>query len=168
MITIEPHLLDACGLINLAAGGRLDEMAGFFGGLLVAEDVADEAPSAVSASSGVELVALTTAESELLVELAAIDGMDAGEAATFAVARARDLPVVTDDRRAIRAAAESAPGVRIHATASVVRAYVEREAVALTDAAEILRAIEGKASFVPAAGTPDAEWWASVVGGRLE
>jgi predicted nucleic acid-binding protein len=162
MITREPQLLDACGLINIVAGGRVSDVAAFFGGLVVVEDVAEEAEDAVAAATGLIVVSLTDAESEVLIELARIDGMDAGEAATFAVAAARSLPVVTDDRRAIRAGADHVPHVCVHRTASVLRAYVEGMAVSAKDAAAMLDAIEVEASFRPAPGSPDAGWWASV------
>ncbi|HEY8722241.1 MAG TPA: hypothetical protein VIL92_00105 [Gaiellaceae bacterium] len=162
MITIEPQLLDACGLINITAGGRVDEIADFFGGLLVAEDVAEEAPDAVAATSRLTVVSLSDAENAMLVVLAALDGMDTGEAATFAVAEARSLAVVTDDRRAIRAAAEQVPQVHVHRTASLLRAYVEGAGVLARDVAAMLEAIEGTASFRPATGSPDSDWWTTI------
>jgi predicted nucleic acid-binding protein len=159
MIRIEPLLLDACGLINIAATGRIAEIADFFGGLLVVEDVAEEAPRAVAVASTLAVIFLGDAESETLVALAAIDGMDAGEAATFAVAAARRLPVVTDDRRAIRAATEHTPDVRIYRTASVLRAFVDQAQLSHRVVEEMLKAVESEASFAPADGTTDADWW---------
>jgi predicted nucleic acid-binding protein len=162
MVARERQLLDACGLINIVAGGRVSDIAEFFGGLVVVDDVAEEAADAAAAAKSLIVVSLTDAESEMLVELARIDGMDAGEAATFAVAAARSLPVVTDDRRAIRAAADHVPHVRVYRTASVLRTYVEGMAVNANDAAAMLEAIEIEASFRPAPGSPDAHWWLSV------
>lgn len=162
MDEIEPLLLDACGLINLCATGRVDEIAAFFGGLSVVEDVADEAPSAIAVTAAIQVLSLSDDEAAALVALAAVDGMDAGEAATFAVAALRNLAVVTDDRRATRAAAEEIPRVPIYRTATVVRAFVEGTSLAFPVAALLLQAIEEDASFAPAPGTPDATWWREV------
>src|SRR5947209_1868569 len=118
-----PLLLDACGLINISATLRTDDIAAFFGGLLVVEDVADEAPGAITATPVIQVLSLEDDEAASFVRLAAVEGMDAGEAATFAVAASRNLDVLTDDRRAIRAALEQVPRVRIHRTATIVRAF---------------------------------------------
>lgn len=156
---LRPLLLDACGLINISATGRTDDIAAFLGGLFVVEDVADEAPGAIAAAAVIQVLALEDDEAALFVELAAVDGMDAGEAATFAVAASRELDVVTDDRRAIRAALEHVPSVRIHRTATVIRAFVEKASLSAQEVVSLIDAIEEEASFVPAVGTPDADWW---------
>lgn len=159
MKDLGPLLLDACGLINIFATGRIDDIAAFFGGLSVVEDVADEAAGAIAAAAVIQVLSVEDGEAALLVQLAAIEGMDAGEAATFAVAASRDLDVLTDDRRAIRAALEHVPRVRIHRTATIARAFVEGASLSAQDTASLLKAIEEDASFIPAVGTPDADWW---------
>ncbi len=160
METIERQLLDACGLINLGASGQVTEISALFGGLLIVEDVAAEAPGSVLvAGSALQILSLTDIEAETFVALAAVDGMDAGEAATFAAAVQRGLPVVTDDRRAIRVARDRLGDVRINSTPMIVRAYAE--GIGLDDAAisQLIQAIEAEASFIPASGGVDVEWW---------
>jgi predicted nucleic acid-binding protein len=158
--TIEPQLLDACGLINLCASGELAEIASFFGGLLVVDDVAAETPGSIAtAGSAIQVVALTEVEAEAFVALAAIDGMDAGEAASFAVAAQRGLPVVTDDRRAIRVARDRLRGIRVNSTPTLVRAYAEGVGLGDVASKEMIRLIEEEASFIPVSGGADVDWW---------
>jgi predicted nucleic acid-binding protein len=165
METIEPQLLDACGLINVCASGRVIEIAAFFRGLFVVDDVAEEAPGAILvAGVAIQVLSLTDAEAEMFIALAAIDGMDAGEAATFAVAASRELPVATDDRRAIRAAREQVPDVRINSTPTLIRAFAEGASLDAVSISEIVQTIEADASFVPAGGGADVVWWESVRG----
>lgn len=160
METIEPQLLDACGLINLCASGHVTEISEFVGGLFVVEDVAAEAVgSVVVAGDAVTVLALTDLEVETFVALASVDGMDAGEAATFAAAVHRSMPVVTDDRRAIRVARDQFEGIRINSTPSVVRAYAEGIPLASEVVRDLIQAIEAEASFVPPSGGVDVDWW---------
>ena len=160
METIEPQLLDACGFINVCASGHVAEISAFYGGLFVVEDVAAEAAGSVSvAGSTLEVLSLTDIEAETFVSLAAVDGMDAGEAATFAVAVHRTMPVVTDDRRAIRVARDQLGDVRINSTPMLVRAYAEGVGLDAAAARQLIQAIEAEASFIPASGGVDVEWW---------
>jgi len=160
METIEPQLLDACGLINLCASGHVREISAFFGGLFVVEDVVVEAPdSVVIAGSALQALSLSDAEVETFVALAAVDGMDAGEAATFAAAVQRGMPVVTDDRRAIRVARDRLGAVRINSTPMVVRAYAEGVGLDAAATSQLIQAVEAGASFIPAPGGIDVGWW---------
>jgi predicted nucleic acid-binding protein len=160
METIEPQLLDACGLINACASGQVTEISAFFRGLSVVEDVAAEAVgSVVVAGAAVQILALNDIEVETFVALASIDGMDAGEAASFAAAVHRTMPVVTDDRRAIRVARDQLAEVRINSTPMLIRAYAEGVGLEDEVVRDLIQAIEGEASFIPAAGGVDVDWW---------
>jgi predicted nucleic acid-binding protein len=160
METIEPQVLDACGLINLCASGHVTEISEFVGGLFVVEDVAAEAARSIAvAGAAVRVLALSDFEAETFVALASIDGMDAGEAATFAAAAHRRMPVVTDDRRAIRVARDRLQGIRINSTPALIRAYAEGAALEDGVVRDLILGIEGEASFVPAPGGINVNWW---------
>ena len=85
--------------------------------------------------------------------------MDAGEAATFAAAARRALPVVTDDRRAIRVAHDQLADIRITSTPTLLRAYAEGVGLGDIACSKMIRVIESGASFVPASGGVDVDWW---------
>jgi predicted nucleic acid-binding protein len=165
MASTQRLLLDACGLINLHASQRFLEIVRSFGGFWIVEDVEEECDETLRQIARdpslpeLAVLSLNGAELETLVLLAALDGMDAGEAATFAVAHHRRLSVVTDDQRAIRVAIDHLPAIEVVATATVVRKFSEAAGLPQSEIHSMLIAIETDASFAPGAESSDGDWW---------
>lgn len=113
--------------------------------------------SDVLASGRLSFVGLADDELDLYVELGR--ELDDGEAAALAHAANRSLVLLTDERKAIRIAAERFPTIAIVRTAALFRRWsagVLQELVA-----EVLHTVEDDASYLPNASDPDREWWFS-------
>jgi hypothetical protein len=68
--------------------------------------------------------------------------------------------VATDDRKAMRLAAES--GVSVVTTPELVERWVKATAPANKEVADAIRCIERFAKFRPRRGSPLYEWWAAL------
>jgi predicted nucleic acid-binding protein len=86
--------------------------------------------------------------------------LGAGEAAALAIARARGLPLATDDRPARRVATE-APAVPLVSTAELMRDWARDRT--RHEVRSALRAITRTAAFRPRASDPLAGWWSDVI-----
>lgn len=171
-------LLDACSLINLVASGiPLADMAHAIGRQFIVTTFAAEESLFVSGLSdsdpaipvGVEALAtaghltitsLTTDELAQFIELA--KSIDDGEASTLAVARARELDLATDDRRAIRVANEI--GVNVTTTAQLVRLWAENSESSADEVSVALSNIERRGNFSPRREDPERAWWEASIG----
>lgn len=165
-------LLDACVAINLAATGKLEDIADtlqlsfvivaqaaaevgylrdIIDGELVLSTIELTAPS-----EALEIVELEPSELRLYLELAAL--VDDGEAATIAVAIQRGIDVATDDRRARRLCQERhlAEPVR---TVALLHAYAHAAGLADEQIRAIIVKVRDRASFQPARTDPDIKWW---------
>jgi hypothetical protein len=174
----EPLVWDGCGLLNLAATTRAEEVLRSLGreSSVVAEVLEREAlylrPLPEEDASGtvvptdvsrlvemraLAVVTLTPAEIELFVRLA--EQVDDGEARTIAVAWSRGLRLVTDDRAALRVWRElgaRAPGLT---TPEWVRLWSEACGSAPEVIGGVLRRIEVCARYRPRHTHPLYEWW---------
>lgn len=169
--------LDACGLLNLAGAGlTVTEVRSAVGlSLLVVEQVAREAlwiedivdgelvqlPVDLNdpAFAGLEEIRLSDVELELFVALA--QDVDDGEAATLAAAAARNLVVLTDDRKARRVARRL--GVPLVGTAELIRAVADTQDMAADQAGAMLRRVKRRARFTPRRDDPEHGWWSAQV-----
>jgi predicted nucleic acid-binding protein len=168
----EDLLLDACVAINLRATGIWPEIARASGFrfqipepainevLFVTGDDGEREPMPLRdlAQRGwFECCPLSSEELELMVSMAADLGV--GEAACLAVGITRRSIVATDDRFARRRAQHRDRGLRLMTTAQLLRLWADESRQASGRVREALTAIEERASFRPAAGEPDSEWW---------
>lgn len=170
---LDPLLLDACLVINLRAGRILSEVADVLEiRMQLVEQVARESlyleerdgnreaidiPQ-LQADGAVEVFALTGAE-EIATFLSFVPRLGDGEAATLAAAVHRRARVATDDRLALRTAAEHDPPIVTVTTPQLVRRWAERSEASAERVRSVLRDIRDRASFV--APTYDARhaWW---------
>jgi predicted nucleic acid-binding protein len=168
-------MADACVLINLVASERLDEIAQandvVFGlaRLAANESLYTERPGddgvekvpididALEATGHVRVLEFEPEEPETFLRMAA--GLDDGEAATFAVASHRRLPVATDDRRALRYIHDEELDIEVLRTSTLVQRWAERSNPPPDEVREALRRIRDNASFEPGASDPNQEWW---------
>ena len=165
---------DADVLMNLMATGR-------FGAILAAlriaalvaprvesealyleADADDDVPVLIdlapAVSDGTVIQAdLDAEEIALYVELAR--EVDDGEAQAIALARARELRIATDDRRAGRAAARL--DVRVVTTPELMFAWENLARPTPEQIGDSLRAIERRACYRPGRTHPLRSWWES-------
>jgi hypothetical protein len=167
---------DACGLLNLLATDRVDEIVHHLGvpcsvlDEVLAQEVLflrkrpddQNAPSLEEIDPGflferalfIPLVP-TAPERERFTDLALT--LDDGEALTLAVAEARGLAVATDDRAALRHLRESC------GQAVTTPEWIHAWAVATGPSSDVLRSILDsvyvRASYVPPRGHPLRGWW---------
>jgi predicted nucleic acid-binding protein len=175
---VDDLLLDVCVAINLAASGvDLNELAGasavrFLLTTVAAAEALWLAPLELGGqrelieveglvdSGRLQLVDL--AEDELEKFIAFAREIDDGEAATFAVATNRDLPVATDDRRAQRLALANVPPISIIGTTQLLKTWVDASAVEPERAAEMVHAVERRASYIPRRDDQHLAWWVTL------
>lgn len=171
-------LLDACVAINLVASGvDLNELADASSVRFVMTSVAAAealwlAPPEpggerelieveVLVDTGrLQLLDLADDELERFIDFAR--QIDDGEAATFAVATNRDLPVATDDRRAQRLALATVPPITIIGTTQLLKTWVDARAVEPEQAADVVHAVERRASYIPRRDDQHLAWWVTL------
>ncbi len=172
-------LLDACVAINLVASGvELEEIAAAPGVRFVMTSIAaaetlwidpldpeghrERVDIALLADDGaLSLVELADDELDLFVDLAR--NVDDGEAATLTAAIHRGLRVATDDRRAQRLTAGGlAPRVDIVRTTELVKTWAEGPTIDTRRAADAIRLIEYRASYIPPHDDLHFGWWTSM------
>lgn len=164
-----PLVLDACGVLNLAAAMPLDTAGAELGRRLVVIGQAaaevlylDDEEDGAPVRTRVDLAALEIVELEpedLPGYVALAVDLDDGEAATLAAAQARGWPVCTDDRKAIRIAAALRPAVPIVSTASILRSWADQRGLSDAEVGAVLRLVQTRASFGPPPADPEADWW---------
>jgi len=103
------------------------------------------------------------AETDLFVKFAR--DLDDGEAMALAIARNRNWPVATDDRKGSRLAKIN--GIPVITTPDLVKQIADAEASDGARLAECLRKIQDHACFWPPNDHPLWEWWTRAVGRGL-
>lgn len=171
---------DSCVFINLFASGAAEEI--FREGswkFCVCENVRKEVirlrnrqtgeireiPLADHIDSGLleTLDPETDREFELLVEVTATLGKGSdGEAMCFALAASRNLPVATDDKRAVRKALPVLDDLEIVDTLAILQDWAERVRPSKEKLREMLQNIRLWAAFEPPRDHPERAWWEEV------
>ena len=164
-------LLDACVAINLAAAGRLNEIADALQvTFIIAARAASEAgylrdiikgttvltPINLDQFISSEIRELALSELTLYLELASI--VDDGEAATIALAIHQRMDLATDDRRARRLCAERRLA-EPERTAALLHAYAEAARLNDDELRQMLIRVRDRASFLPTRSDPHLKWW---------
>lgn len=171
-------ILDSCAVINLYASGELASILS-----------AHPAPAAIATAAIAELgwvgegprpdgstdvetidvaphitsgaIAKVGPTTDLEVSLYvrfAVD-LDDGEAMSTALAASRGLILVTDDRVALRVAADWLPAIATRTTPDIVKFWAESLRVKPTRLSIALQRIERRARFVPSRRHPLRDWW---------
>ena len=96
------------------------------------------------------------AETDLYVQLAAV--LDDAEAMALAIAKCRNWVLATDERLAIRYAADLA--VPVLSTPALMKQWAEATCPTPSELAMALRRIEFRARFTPSPKFPCHDWWA--------
>lgn len=174
-----PILLDTCVLINLEATEHLDAIARVLDlDLLVTEPARAEVGGLRAEVDGhtqvvpiqlerhigsgtLTVTALKPDEMSAYVQLAR--DLGDGEASSIAVAANRNLAIATDDRKARRISMERGLSEPTRTT-RILRAYCDRARYASPVVRDLLRAVQGRANFVPARSDPDHDWWSAHLG----
>jgi predicted nucleic acid-binding protein len=172
---VDDLLLDACVAINLVASGvDLNELADASSVRFVMTSVAAaEAlwltpllPGDKREIINIEdlvlrgtLTLLDLAGDEPERFIAFAKEIDDGEAATFAVATSRGLPVATDDRRAQRLAVANVPPISVIGTTQLLKIWVDTNGVPHDRVAEVIHSVERRASYIPRRDDLHLAWW---------
>jgi predicted nucleic acid-binding protein len=102
----------------------------------------------------------TDRDFELLIEVTAILGKGSdGEAMCFALAASRNLPVATDDKRAVRKALAVLDDLEIVDTLAILQDWAGRIRPSRERLGEMLGNIRLWAAFEPATDHPGRAWW---------
>ncbi len=171
------QIIDACCLINLYASGRIEGIIPACGGEFhVTEQVQRESLSIRQVDPADESL-LVSVPLNLLPEIASglikecrlesqeeiesyVDfatQVDDGEASSLAIAKSRNWTIATDDRKAIRLAAES--GIDFITTPELIRRWATTGAVSDDEITQAILAIDCFAKFRPRRGDPHLQWW---------
>lgn len=170
-------LLDACAVNNLYATGQLAEIVGCIEGRVgIASAVLQESLyvdghgenaereridlSALLDSGAIETHSPETDDDLYTFLDFAIDLGD-GEAMTLALAEHRHATVVTDDRKAIRLAADS---LTIIPSLELVSIWFNAHEISADQQRDTLIAIQTRASYVPGRSHPHRGWWDRILG----
>ena len=168
---------DSCVFINLFASGAAEEI--FREGswkFCVCENVRREVIRLRNRQTG-EILEIPLAEHidsglletmdpetdrdfELLIEVTATLGKGSdGEAMCFALAASRNLPVATDDKRAVRRVGALIDDLEIVDTLAILQDWVGKIRPSSERLREMLQNIRLWAAFEPARDHPERAWW---------
>jgi predicted nucleic acid-binding protein len=173
-------LMDACGLLNLLATDRLEEIALAHNAvfwvpqLILKREVKYlhalenggrgqrvEVDLSAEIERGLIVPIKRPSDDEVLTsfEIRRNARIGPGEAIAIATAIHRGGVVVTDDRRAITVMLERAPNVARLTTSQVVRKWCEYRLMSSTEIERTLHAILTRSRFTPAVDDPEFSWW---------
>jgi predicted nucleic acid-binding protein len=170
-------ILDCCSLINLYAGwGGLSEIKALDYSWFVSEAVLAEAQHVgeYSADGGIVrvpvnlrevldsgLVAAVKPESDQEIQdyLTFAMELDDGEAQSLALAKHRGFLLLTDDKKALRMARLPEVNVPVLTTPQVLRQWAEIDRNNASRAHMVVKRVQILARFLPAAGSPELDWW---------
>lgn len=96
-------------------------------------------------------------EAELDTFVALAQRLDDGEAECLAIAKERGWHIATDDRLAIRVAAEM--DVKIVTTARLVQNWAKSSGVSQAEIVSVLKSIQELARFTPNPNSDGGAWW---------
>lgn len=171
-------LLDACAVINLYATRRMDAIVGAVSTEVgIVDLVRSEARYVLRGGPGDDarerepvdlapfidagrLRVVTPTETELATFVDLTLSLDDGEAMTAAVAIARDLVVVTDDRKADRVLADR---VRIRSSLDLIRVWSDQTGIDPATLRAALVDLRERGSYVPRRAHPLHRWWEAAV-----
>lgn len=174
------RLLDASSVINFAACGLLVELANYRGRFHIVDLVADEAlfvrrggsdedvddriPIDLSLLVERELLQIESQfnEEELATFIDLAINVDDGEALTLAVAEHRGYVFVSDDRKAMRIAADRGL-VDVATSLELIRDWIEAQRLSTERSRRILVDLYERGRYIPPRSHPLREWWESVV-----
>lgn len=171
------HVLDTCCFINFFASGQAGKLLNAVGGavaipeavkreaLYLAPPHPDEKPTVIDIDQVIAELKLSVVapsndrELALYVELAA--ELDDGEAMGLAIAKERDLILLTDERKARKQAA--ALEVEVLTTCDVVAAW--EPSARKAEVIEVVQRISHRARYSPGSREARYEWWMKLLSG---
>ncbi|MEY4531147.1 MAG: hypothetical protein RLZZ156_1868 [Deinococcota bacterium] len=183
------YFLDSCSLLNLAASGRLAQIAKTLelrfsvipkvypnesqfvhqrDGRVRLEAVALDLSDVVQAGIIHIEADLTPAELELYLEFIDPDNknrIDDGEAMTAASAIHRKAGLVTDDRKARRVILERVPTMQIISSMGLVRMWAEKNGIARPELIEVFENIEICARYTIGKRDAEFDWYKKITEG---
>jgi predicted nucleic acid-binding protein len=173
---------DACVLLNLLASGRFDDIAGGCDlRFAVVSEVAGETLYLRHAASGEhERIDLQVFVARGLLEVFKVNGraeqlrfielavnLDDGEAASIAVAEARDFALATDDKKARAVIQRKGVRIKLWSTFELLRHWQAIAGISDGALGSVLENIADRAKFRPKPGHPEFKWWSKAVNAKL-
>lgn len=176
------RIIDCCTLLNLYAGwGGLTELAEFDVSWCISKSVSKESeyvreydttsgkiitiPLGMDGAVKAGLLSIIAAESEQertdYVEFAT--ELDDGEAESLALAKNRQLILVTDDQKSLHVARRPDVNVEPLTTVSVLQEWEKMNRTNSKRLKVVVNRIRDLARFHPPPGTPDRAWWDTFV-----
>jgi hypothetical protein len=178
MAEVSGWVWDACGLLNLAATRRAEDILSYLdvpsyvvqevrnGEVLYLRSLPEEDPmgklvtvdlTPLLGAGLLQELMLDTVEQSLFVGFAA--SVDDGEARTAAVAVHCGWGMVIDDRATLRLLAAQSPPVSVLTTPVWVKFWADTTGASSHELGEVLRRIEVCAHFKPRKIDPLKVWW---------
>lgn len=172
-------LLDACTVINLDASRHAADILVYGGPYAVSDIVSQESLYIRRGGNGddardvvrTDLASLvtqqlltvitTTDDAELSMFIDLAQELDDREAMTAAIAIHRRLPVVTDDKKAIRVLTTA--GVTVTSSLHLVKAWIDADLIDPPTASRVLTDIRERGSYLPHRGHPLHAWWSEAI-----
>jgi predicted nucleic acid-binding protein len=167
-------LQDACVLLNLIATDRFEDICSTLNfHFVISTAVLGEALYLRDGSTGArEEINLQNLIDRKLLTVLSLDSddersryityaaqLDDGEAMSLALAECRQIPLATDDRKAIRIVKELKLKVEVWSTVDLLQEWQRQGSVLKTEMRKVLVAIENRARFIP----KDVAWWNKIL-----
>jgi len=172
---------DACVLLNLLATGRFADIAGGCGlHFAVVSEVAGETLYLRDALPGEhETVDLQAFIARGLLAVFGIEGyaeqvryielaveLHDGEAASIAIAEARDFALATDDKKARAVIRRKGVKIKLWSTFELLRHWQAKVGISDAELGGVLMNVADRAKFRPKQGHPEFKWWSKAVSAR--
>ena len=94
--------------------------------------------------------------------------LDDGEAASIAIAEARDFGLATDDKKARALIQRRGVRIKLWSTFGLLRHWQAKAGISDGELGRALLNIANRARFRPKPGHPDFKWWSKVVSARQD
>jgi predicted nucleic acid-binding protein len=171
------RIIDCCSLLNLYAGwGGLENLGLLEHSWFICKAVEDETEITREyddqnrpqdrklglqpfVQSGLIQVIAPESEAELVSYLDFAQLVDDGEAQAIALAKHRDLILLTDDKKALNLAHRTEVGVNTISTLDVIREWANHAAIDAARLRTVLTRVRDLARYVPAKNSADLIWW---------
>lgn len=169
------RIIDCCSLLNLYAGwGGLENLQQLEHSWFICKAVEGESQITREydehqqpqdrelalqpfVQSGVIQVIAPETDEEVESYLEFAELIDDGEAQSIALAKHRGLMLLTDDRKALKIAQNA--GIETVSTVDILREWIERGGIQITDVRKTLTRIRELARFVPPKNSAEIAWW---------
>lgn len=170
MLSEKPTILDASSIINIAASGHAKEIMAIVSEqvfvcsyvrekeCLYLRSINEDAVETIQLTEWQQAGILQSCDLNALEEelfLVYASQVDDGEAMSLAIAKARGLTLITDDRKAQRLA--TSDGISLLTSPQILHAWAAGQHPSIIS--DVLKVVERRARYRPSEGDPLNAWW---------